>query len=67
MVDADLDWAMVERDLLVAEDDDVVFQKSPDELNSTQEMNEGRSAEKTVGKYLVIVLTPVECLSPTCF
>ena len=67
MVDTDLDWAMVERDLLVAEDDDVVFQKSPDELNSLQEMSEGRSAEKNVDKHLVILLYSVEFLPPTCF
>ena len=46
MVDVELDWAMVERDLSVAEDDDVAFQNSPDELNSAREMSEGRAAEK---------------------
>lgn len=45
MVEVELNWSMVERDLSLAGDDDVVFQKSPDELNSAQEMGEGKPAE----------------------
>ena len=56
MVDVELDWAMVERDLSFAEDDDVVFQKFPDEVNSAQEISEGRPKRRHAKTLFIVVV-----------